>query len=29
LLGWEPQITLKEGLRKSLAFFQDKAAAAE
>jgi dTDP-glucose 4,6-dehydratase len=24
LLGWEPQITLKEGLRKSLEFFRVK-----
>ena len=29
LLGWEPRITLKEGLRKSLEFFRSKAAAAE
>jgi dTDP-glucose 4,6-dehydratase len=27
LLGWEPQITLREGLRKSLEFFRSKAAA--
>jgi dTDP-glucose 4,6-dehydratase len=27
LLGWEPQINLKEGLRKSLEFFRSKAAA--
>ena len=27
LLGWEPRITLKEGLRKSLEFFRSKAAA--
>jgi dTDP-glucose 4,6-dehydratase len=26
LLGWEPRITLKEGLKKSLAFFRGKAA---
>jgi dTDP-glucose 4,6-dehydratase len=26
LLGWEPRITLKEGLRKSLEFFRSKAA---
>jgi nucleoside-diphosphate-sugar epimerase len=29
LLGWEPRITLKEGLRKSLEFFRSKAAAAD
>jgi dTDP-glucose 4,6-dehydratase len=28
LLGWEPQVQLKEGLRKSLDFFRHKAAAA-
>jgi dTDP-glucose 4,6-dehydratase len=27
LLGWEPRITLEEGLRKSLEFFKNKAAA--
>jgi dTDP-glucose 4,6-dehydratase len=27
LLGWEPRITLKEGLRKSLEFFRSKVAA--
>jgi len=26
LLGWEPRITLKEGLRKSLDFFKSKVA---
>jgi nucleoside-diphosphate-sugar epimerase len=26
LLGWEPQIELKEGLRRSLDFFKSKAA---
>ncbi len=28
LLGWEPRITLKQGLEKSLAFFRNKAGAA-
>jgi dTDP-glucose 4,6-dehydratase len=27
LLGWEPRITLKEGLKKSLEFFTSKIAA--
>ena len=29
LLGWEPRITLKEGLKKSLDFFKSKVAASE
>jgi dTDP-glucose 4,6-dehydratase len=28
LLGWEPQVQLIDGLRKSLGYFRDKAAAA-